>query len=70
MNCIRRDPCDYTCPICGELLDEDVDIDWDTIDWDIMGHGHQMGAATCRCGAKMKIIDHFRITETEVEVEE
>lgn len=63
-----RVPCDYSCPICGELLD--ADIDWDIIDWDIMGHGYQMGRVTCGCGAKVTFTDHLSVTETEAEVEE
>lgn len=69
MSWTEREACDYACPKCGENLD--TSIDWDLIDWDILGHGYQVGSCTCGwCGARVKFVDHIRVTETEVGVEE
>lgn len=61
-----REPCDYTCPGCGEIMDDC--IDWDSMDLDIDGSYYQIGIGTCPCGVRVRFTDHIRVAETDVEV--
>lgn len=63
-----REPCDYTCPVCDEMLD--AYIDWLPVDFDINGpcDPTQFGTCTCPgCGIKLSFTDYFSITDTVVE---
>lgn len=61
-----REPCDYTCPVCGESLG--TSIDWDPVDWDTWDQGYQVGSCACVCGVEVRFVDHIKIIETEVKV--
>lgn len=61
-----RAPYDYSCPICGESLDEY--IEWDPVDLHIeAGSAHQWGVCTCSCGATVTFKDVYKVTKTIVE---